>query len=651
VFNDVRSRRQGLDICDASSTRTVQLGGPGKPSFITTAVVTALINKRDQQEAMFSGSGADDDDADPYAEVRTALVDAGYFRARISTLPPFDLLVGGLAWAITLINMEVDLSLDDQANLGQKIKLAEIICKVLGRMRCPHRLLAHQIQGLDFPRVLPVLQWLLLKVVEVRAENEAATRKYSEMVFDSDYVLPEDSERLSHKHEVDAYVLRVREQYKPRRKMKRSQESSDTSEDARVRGVMMEYGANINELMVQKLEEEAEDAERRSQRKTSSSPAKDDEWAKLEQADKLKLEGLQKLLAETRSGSEMAISSANVRAVVAMQQDAIRDVTSEFDDKAAELEQLRTSSQGAHKEAHRRAVAALQRKVVAAEAQCDGSQEAHSSTAEKLQAAQADLKKKQAYNAKARRETEKLNEKEAAADQVVLAALKRLVTLNEALKAHEAEFKASCRRQLEHLNGLSDAMGEGTMSPEEEAKVQKINDLHVAELKKWDKLRAAMAAKARQIMMLQRKIDEVPTRQELLQFERRFTELYDQVQNKQEETRRHYQTFNTLKEAIEYADKEIEILDSMYKQIAEQGVLSNSAYADAFKTSMQRTLDGVLKMLERKEAIFEESRANKEALDAKLLQQVEKQRKHFKAVKDLQVAFDLNAKIRKTGLV
>ena len=71
--------------------------------------------------------------------------------------------------------MEVDLSLDDQANLGQKIKLAEIICKVLERMKCPSPLMAHQIQGLDFPSVLPVMNWLLQKVGEVRAENEAAT--------------------------------------------------------------------------------------------------------------------------------------------------------------------------------------------------------------------------------------------------------------------------------------------------------------------------------------------------------------------------------------------------------------------------------------------------------------------------------------------
>ena len=474
-------------------------------------------------------------------------------------------------------------------------------------------------------------------------------RKYSEVIFDSDYVLPEETERLRYKQDVDAYVVRVREHYKPRRKMKRTQESADVSEDARVRGVMMEYGANINELMVQKLEEEAEDADARNRkgRGADASPQKDEEWARVEEADKLKLEGLQRLLAETRSGAEMAISSANVRKVVEMQQEAIRDMSSEFEDKAAELEQLRTVSHGGQKEAHKRAVGALQKKVDAAERSAEEAQEARSATAEKLQASQTELKKKEAYNAKATRETEKLNAEEAKADQAVLAALKRLVSLNEALKQHETEFKASCRRQLESLTELTGSMGEGTMSPEEEAKVQKITDLHAAELKKWEKLRAALAAKSRQIMMIQRKIDEVPTRQELLQFERRFTELYDQVQNKQEETRRHYQTFNTLKEAIEYADKEIEILDSMYTQIADQGVLANAAYADAFKTSMQRTLSGVLKMLERKESLFEENRTSKETLDGKLLEQVEKQRKHFKAVKDLQLAFDTNSKIRK----
>jgi hypothetical protein len=55
---------------------------------------------------------------------------------------------------------------------------------------------------------------------------------------------------------VDGYVVTVREQYKPRRKMRRATTAADNNESGRVRGVMMEYGANINELAVKRLEEE-----------------------------------------------------------------------------------------------------------------------------------------------------------------------------------------------------------------------------------------------------------------------------------------------------------------------------------------------------------------------------------------------------------
>lgn len=36
-----------------------------------------------------------------YGEIVELLLSAGYFRARISGLSPFDKVIGGLAWAIT----------------------------------------------------------------------------------------------------------------------------------------------------------------------------------------------------------------------------------------------------------------------------------------------------------------------------------------------------------------------------------------------------------------------------------------------------------------------------------------------------------------------------------------------------------------------
>jgi hypothetical protein len=300
---------------------------------------------------MFSGDGEEREE-EPVDVVSGMLVDGGYYRARIATLPPFDMLVGGLAWAITLINMEVDLSLDDQATLGQKIKLAEIICKVLQRMKCPTQLLPHQIQGLDFPHVLPVMHWLLEKVVEVRADTEAAVRRQSERQFDAAYVLPADAAREEHRHNVDGYVVTVREQYKPRRKMRRATTTAENNESGRVRGVMMEYGANINELAVKRLEEEKEGAGG----KKKASAAQEEEWKAVEEQDKLQLEGLQKLLSETKTGAQMAVSSKKMAAVVAMQGQQIREAQAKNAAEQAELEALRAAHVGS-KDAHRRQVA------------------------------------------------------------------------------------------------------------------------------------------------------------------------------------------------------------------------------------------------------------------------------------------------------
>jgi hypothetical protein len=49
------------------------------------------------------------------------LLAAGYFRARIPKLHPFDKMLGGLAWCIISSNVEVDVDLhfDEEMTLGE----------------------------------------------------------------------------------------------------------------------------------------------------------------------------------------------------------------------------------------------------------------------------------------------------------------------------------------------------------------------------------------------------------------------------------------------------------------------------------------------------------------------------------------------------
>uniref|UniRef100_A0A8C6MBY3 Coiled-coil domain containing 93 n=1 Tax=Nothobranchius furzeri TaxID=105023 RepID=A0A8C6MBY3_NOTFU len=57
------------------------------------------------------------------SEILELLLAAGYFRARIKGLSPFDKVVGGMTWCITTCNFDIDVDLLFQENstIGQKM--------------------------------------------------------------------------------------------------------------------------------------------------------------------------------------------------------------------------------------------------------------------------------------------------------------------------------------------------------------------------------------------------------------------------------------------------------------------------------------------------------------------------------------------------
>lgn len=107
-----------------------------------------------------------------------AFVDAGYFRARIFTLSEFDKIIGGMAWAMLVFSQDININIfyADTLDLGQKIALTERLVMVLLVMNCPHQIEPHQIVGLDYVKLLPVIRWLIKRSAEVRREHEAFNR-------------------------------------------------------------------------------------------------------------------------------------------------------------------------------------------------------------------------------------------------------------------------------------------------------------------------------------------------------------------------------------------------------------------------------------------------------------------------------------------
>ena len=86
--------------------------------------------------------------------------------------------------------VDVDLLFHENLSIGQKISLTEKIVKVLPLMKFPSDLIEpHQIQGLDFISIYPVIQWLVKKSVENRAEKAERLKVFAVSQFHNHFSL------------------------------------------------------------------------------------------------------------------------------------------------------------------------------------------------------------------------------------------------------------------------------------------------------------------------------------------------------------------------------------------------------------------------------------------------------------------------------
>lgn len=83
---------------------------------------------------------------------------------------------------------------------------------------------------------------------------------------------------------------------------------------------------------------------------------------------------------------------------------------------------------------------------------------------------------------------------------------------------------------------------------------------------KLNSLKRELATKIKASFSLRCQLDDVPVQTELMQYERRFSELYAQIQEKHHLTRRHYATYNALLEIKELMLKEVSLLNSINLQ-------------------------------------------------------------------------------------
>uniref|UniRef100_A0A671TU35 Coiled-coil domain-containing protein 93 n=1 Tax=Sparus aurata TaxID=8175 RepID=A0A671TU35_SPAAU len=487
----------------------------------------------------------DEEQSVKLAEILELLLAAGYFRARIKGLSPFDKVVGGMTWCITTCNFDIDVDLLFQENstIGQKIALTEKIVSVLPKMKCPHRLEPHQIQGLDFIHIFPVIQWLVKRAIETKEEMGDYVRAYSISQFNKTHKLPEDEEFLQRKDKAVRAVLDVLEVYKPQRKYRRQRDAGELlDEESRVHSTLLEYG-RIKTLM-------------------TSMAAMVNEEGKL--------------------------TASAVGQIVGLQSEEIKQIASEYAEKQSELSSEERSERYGPLQQHRRALASLNKQIQQKKKQLE------------------EVRGPTGHTCSSR-------------CLIVCVCVCVCVCVQEEMV-----------RLQQNIEELKTESGQDT--DEEKERNQLIDKQYNTDREKLQKIRLLMARRNREIAILQRKIDEVPSRAELTQYQKRFIELYSQVSATHKETKQFFTLYNTLDDKKVYLEKEVNLLNSIHDNF--QQAMSSSAAKDQFLRQMEQIVEGIKQSRIKMEKKKQENKMRRDQLNDEYLELLDKQRLYFKTVKD-----------------
>lgn len=109
-------------------------------------------------------------------------------------------------------------------------------------MKCPFALEPHQIQGLDFINIFPVIQWLVKESVNLRNEKAVRMKTFAVGQFHNNFKLSSSEDNRAARIEVLKIVRKIEDMYAATRQFRRKQNYEPEDEISRVRLTLLEYG-------------------------------------------------------------------------------------------------------------------------------------------------------------------------------------------------------------------------------------------------------------------------------------------------------------------------------------------------------------------------------------------------------------------------
>ncbi|CAH8274583.1 unnamed protein product [Arabidopsis lyrata] len=211
------------------------------------------------------------------------------------------------------------------------------------------------------------------------------------------------------------------------------------------------------------------------------------------------------------------------------------------------------------------------------------------------------------------------------------------------LEKEESQVRSNCKRSAleDAVHGLEERVAKGL---DGEIHEEDLDGLLFESLDNLTSAKKELAAALREIVSLKRQIDDVPCQSELLQYERRFSELNVCIQEKLQQTRKLYATYNTLLEIKDLMVKETSLLNSIGSQF--EDVIGTPAGRVKLIDSMEGVMKGIQQKIGKVQLGLQEEQRLRDASKEKYVAAAAEQRKCYTVLRAFQEECTKNEKLR-----
>ena len=528
-----------------------------------------FIKKRSTVDEIFNN---DKEAVELYNKIVELLIEAGYFRARIQNLGPFDKILGGMAWTLTGCFYDIDIDFKDDMNLTEKIRVCEKITAGLKSINCPFMISPIQIQGLDLKPIYQTLQWLVKRLFETRDERNEMNKRFSVSYIDT-HIPPKQIELPSN----EETILKVQYDFlKPNRKFRqKSKLSFNYNDELRIFFAMIEFGLNesiqFQKQMIELLKKKniIESGDKDDNKKSSQPTMTGTDNTKLSKEEMKKLNEIVTANIEEISSKDQQKASASImEAILSENMNAIAEEIENFENIKGdeEIDKIKLFVKEKERLEQNKSnivsqIDLYQNELNAIEEQTANENDEIRKMKQQIAQLQSTLEESKENQRKItqRIQEERLNEQK-------LKFLSEKNKQKEELQANITKFKKDCRDEKKMYDAQLENYEKKIEKLNDDQNLQLFNEIDAsynAELEKNIEIKKELFEQNKEINKLTRKIQLYPSKLEIIQYQKRFKELFNQINSVSEINKQILGQSNSKQQVVDLLTRRLEEFEQL----------------------------------------------------------------------------------------